>query len=57
MRNSDVMCGALRIAHFEVKEDSGSLTFEGAIPDDVKSFSATLYGVGEYGEYRNPIVE
>lgn len=26
MRNSDVMCGALRIAHFEVKEGSGSLT-------------------------------
>lgn len=28
MKNSDVMCGALRIAHFEVKEGSGSLTFE-----------------------------
>lgn len=26
MKNSDVMWGALRIAHFEVKEDSGSLT-------------------------------
>lgn len=38
-------------------EDSGSLTFEGAIPDDVKSFSARLYGVGEYGEYRNPVSE
>ena len=57
MRNSDVMCGALRIVHFEVKKDSGSLTFEGAIPDDVKSFSATLYGVGEYGEYRNSTAE
>lgn len=43
MKNSDVMCGALRIVHFEVKEDSGSLTFEGAIPEDVKSFSATLH--------------
>lgn len=43
MRNSDVMCSALRIVHFEVKEDSGSLTFEGAIPDDVRSFSAILY--------------
>ena len=43
MRNSEVTCGALRIVHFEVKEDSGSLTFEGAIPDDVKSFSARLY--------------
>lgn len=43
MRNSEVMYGALRIVHFEVKEDSGSLTFEGAIPDDVKSFSATLH--------------
>ena len=43
MRNSDVTCGALRIVHFEVKEDSGSLIFEGAIPDDVKSFSARLY--------------
>ena len=29
MRNSDVMCGAFRIVHFEVKEGSGSLTFEG----------------------------
>ena len=26
MKNSDVTCGALRIVHFEVKEDSGSLT-------------------------------
>lgn len=26
MRNSDAMCGALRIVHFEVKEGSGSLT-------------------------------
>ena len=43
MRNSEVMCGALRIVHFEVKEDSGSLTFDGVIPDDVKSFSATLH--------------
>ena len=43
MRNSDVMCDALRIVHFEVKEDSGSLTFDGVIPDDVKSFSARLY--------------
>ena len=43
MMNSDVTCGALRIVHFEVKEDSGSLTFEGAIPDDVTSFSAILY--------------
>lgn len=43
MKNSDVMCGALRIVHFEVKGDSGSLAFEGAIPDDVKSFSAILY--------------
>lgn len=43
MRNSDVMCGALRIAHFEVKEGSGSLTFDGVIPEDVKSFSATLH--------------
>ena len=43
MKNSEVMCGALRIVHFEVKEDSGSLTFDGVIPDDVKSFSATLY--------------
>lgn len=43
MRNSDGMCGALRIVHFEVKEGSGSLTFEGAIPEDVKSFSATLH--------------
>ena len=43
MINSDVMCGALRIVHFEVKEDSGSLTFDGVIPEDVKSFSATLY--------------
>ena len=43
MMDSDVLCGALRIVHFEVKEDSGSLTFEGAIPDDVKSFSARLY--------------
>ena len=43
MRNSDVMCGALRIVHFEVKKDSGSLTFDGVIPDDVKSFSAILY--------------
>ena len=43
MKSSEVMCGALRIVHFEVKEDSGSLTFEGAIPDDVKSFSATLH--------------
>lgn len=53
MRNSDVMCGALRIVHFEVKEGSGSLTFDGVIPEDVRSFSATLYGVGEYGKYRN----
>lgn len=29
MKNSDVMCSALRIVHFEVKEGSGSLTFEG----------------------------
>ena len=43
MMDSDVMCDALRIVHFEVKEDSGSLTFEGAIPDDVKSFSARLH--------------
>ena len=43
MRNSDVMCGALRIVHFEVKEGSGSLTFDGVIPEDVKSFSARLY--------------
>ena len=43
MKNSDVMCGALRIVHFEVKEDSGSLTFDGVIPEDVKSFSATLH--------------
>ena len=43
MRNSDVMCGALRIVHFEVKEDSGSLTFDGAIPEDVKSFSSILH--------------
>ena len=28
MKNSDVICGALRIVHFEVKEDSGSLTFD-----------------------------
>lgn len=28
MRNSDVMCGALRIAHFEVKKDSSSLTLD-----------------------------
>ena len=33
MKNSEVMCGALRIVHFEVKEDSGSLTKErAAIP-------------------------
>lgn len=43
MKNSDAMCGALRIVHFEVKEDSGSLTFDGVIPEDVKSFSATLH--------------
>ena len=43
MRNSDVICGALRIVHFEVKEDSGSLTFDGVIPEDVKSFSAILH--------------
>ena len=30
MKNSEVMCGALRIVHFEVKEDSGSLTKERA---------------------------
>ena len=35
MKNSDVICGALRIVHFEVKEDSGSLTFDGVIPEDV----------------------
>lgn len=57
MKTSDAMCGVLRIVHFEVKEDSGSLAFKGAIPVDVKSFSATLYGVGEYGEYRNPVSE
>lgn len=28
MKNSEVMCGALRIVHFEVKEDSGSLTLD-----------------------------
>ena len=43
MKNSEVMCGALRIVHFEVKEDSGSLTFDDVIPDDVESFSATLH--------------
>ena len=43
MKNSDVICGALRIVHFEVKEDSGSLTFDGVIPEDVKSFSAILH--------------
>ena len=43
MRNSDVMGGSLRIVHFELKEDSGSLTFDGVIPEDVKSFSATLH--------------
>lgn len=43
MKTSDAMCGVLRIVHFEVKEDSGSLAFEGAIPVDVKSFSATLH--------------
>lgn len=43
MKTSDAMCGALRIVHFEVKEDSGSLAFKGAIPVDVKSFSATLH--------------
>lgn len=43
MKNSEVMCGALRIVHFEVNEDSGSLTFDGVIPEDVKSFSATLH--------------
>ena len=43
MKNSEVMCGALRIVHFEVKEDSGSLTFDDVIPEDVKSFSATLH--------------
>ena len=43
MRNSDAMCGALRVVRFDVKEDSGSLTFEGSIPDDVKSFSSILH--------------
>lgn len=43
MRNSDVMCGVLRIVHFEVKEGSGSLTFDGVVPEDVKSFSAILH--------------
>ena len=43
MKNSEVMCGALRIVHFEVKEDSGSLTCDDVIPEDVKSFSATLH--------------
>ena len=43
MKSSEVMCSALRIVHFEVKEDSGSLTFDGVIPEDVKSFSATLH--------------
>ena len=43
MINSGVTCGALRIVHFEVNEDSGSLTFDGVIPDDVKSFSAILH--------------
>lgn len=43
MKNSNVICGALRIVHFEVKEGSGSLTFDGVIPDDVKSFSAILH--------------
>ena len=43
MINAEVTCGALRIVHFEVKEDSGSLTFDGVIPEDVKSFSATLH--------------
>ena len=43
MKNSEVMCGTLRIVHFEVKEDSGYLTFDGVIPEDVKSFSATLH--------------
>ena len=28
MKSSEVMWGALRIVHFEVKEDSGSLTFD-----------------------------
>ena len=43
MRNSDVTCDAMRVVHFEVKEDSGSLTFDGVIPEDVKSFSAILH--------------
>ena len=28
MKNSEVMWGALRIVHFEVKKDSGSLTLD-----------------------------
>ena len=43
MRNSDVTCDAMRVVRFDVKEDSGSFTFDGVIPDDVKSFSVRLY--------------
>ena len=43
MRNSDVTCDAMRVVRFDVKEDSGSFTFDGVIPEDVKSFSARLY--------------
>ena len=43
MKNSDVTYDAMRVVRFDVKEDSGSFTFDGVIPEDVKSFSAILH--------------